>query len=78
MSLHISYHKIKVKVKVALKQATKAQRGSRGIALLFFNLGSRRGWVVNATPLPLYPPGKTRYIFFRRLGGPVWTISYHR
>jgi hypothetical protein len=26
---------IKVKVKVTLEQATKAQRGSRGIALLF-------------------------------------------
>ena len=28
--------KVKVKVKVNLEQATKAQRGSRGIALLFF------------------------------------------
>ena len=27
--------KVEVKVKVALEQATKAQRGSRGIALLF-------------------------------------------
>jgi predicted secreted Zn-dependent protease len=27
--------KIKLKVKVTLEQATKAQRGSRGIALLF-------------------------------------------
>jgi hypothetical protein len=27
--------KVKVKVKVTLEQATKAQRGSRGIALLF-------------------------------------------
>jgi hypothetical protein len=27
--------KVKVKVKFALEQATKAQRGSRGIALLF-------------------------------------------
>jgi hypothetical protein len=26
---------VKVKVKVTLEQATKAQRGSRGIALLF-------------------------------------------
>jgi hypothetical protein len=34
--------KIKVKVKVTLEQASKAQRGSRGIALLFlFNLGGR-------------------------------------
>jgi hypothetical protein len=29
------YGKVKVKVKATLEQATKAQRGSRGIALLF-------------------------------------------
>ena len=28
------------------------------------------GWVVKATPLPLYAPGKTRYPMYRRLGGP--------
>ena len=28
------------------------------------------GWVVNTTPRPLYPPGKTRYPLYRRLGGP--------
>ena len=28
-------HKVKVKVNVTVEQATKAQRGSRGIALLF-------------------------------------------
>jgi hypothetical protein len=33
----------------------KAQRGSRVIALFFFNLGARWGWVVNATLRPLYP-----------------------
>jgi len=32
---------VKEKVKFTLEQATKAQRGSRGIALLFFNLGAR-------------------------------------
>jgi len=45
---------VKVKVKLSIEQATKAQRGTRGIALLF-NLGARWGWVVNATPRPLYP-----------------------
>jgi hypothetical protein len=29
------YEKVKVKVKFTLEQATKSQRGSRGIALLF-------------------------------------------
>jgi hypothetical protein len=34
--------KVKIKVKVTLEQATKAQRGSRGLYLYcFFNLGVR-------------------------------------
>jgi hypothetical protein len=45
----------KVNVKFTLEEAMKAQRGRRIIALLFFNLGARWGWVVNATPWPLYP-----------------------
>ena len=32
----------------------KAQTGRRGIALPFFNLGTRCGWVVSVTPRPLY------------------------
>jgi hypothetical protein len=31
--------KVRVKVNFTLEQITKAQRGSRGIALPFFNLG---------------------------------------
>jgi hypothetical protein len=27
-------------------------------------------WMVNSTPRPLYPPGKTRYPLYRRLDGP--------
>jgi hypothetical protein len=37
-----------------MKHATQAQRGSRGIALLFFNLGARREWVFMIKPRPLY------------------------
>ena len=46
-----------MKVNFKLEQATKAQSGRTGIALLFlfFNLGARWGWVVNATPRPIYP-----------------------
>jgi hypothetical protein len=44
-----------VKVKVNLLQATKTQRRSRGMDLLFLNLGARWEWVVNTTPRPLYP-----------------------
>jgi hypothetical protein len=34
-TLFLQYIKVKVKVKLTLEQAMKAQRGSRGIALLF-------------------------------------------
>jgi len=43
-----------------------AQRVGRGIALIFHDRGTRRGWVVSST----LPPGKTRYPLYRRLGGP--------
>ena len=46
---------VKVKVKFTLEQATKAQRGSRGAAILLLNLGARWRWVVNATIRPLHP-----------------------
>jgi hypothetical protein len=29
--------------------------GGRGTALLFLDLGTRRGWVVSTMPRPLYP-----------------------
>jgi len=51
------------------QQATGAQRGSRDIALLFHDLGTRRGWVIVTPQLPLLPR-KTRYPLYRRLGGP--------
>ena len=61
---------IKEKLKFALEQVTKAQRGSRGLALLF--LLPRRQMEVgdqshaSATLLPR----KTRYPFYRSLDGP--------
>jgi len=42
----------------------------RGIALLFHDRGTRRGWVVSSTPRRTLSPGKTRYPFYRRLDGP--------
>jgi hypothetical protein len=56
----------KVKVKVNLEQATKVQRLGRGMA--FLKLGTRWGWVVNASSRPLYPLGRIGYPFYRRLG----------
>jgi len=46
----------------------------------FCNLGVWSGWVVNDTPLLLYPWGMARYPLARRMGGPhsysgqVWKI----
>jgi hypothetical protein len=49
-SLVLSIMLAKVKVKVALEQATKAQRGSIGNIYSFFNLSARwGGW---STPRP--------------------------
>ena len=52
------------KVKCALVQTLRlctgrtAHRGSRGIAVLFHDYGTRRGWGVSVTPRPLFTPGK--------------------
>ena len=61
---------IKVMVKWSRYRPGVAQRVGRGIALLFHDHGTRRGWVVSSTPRPHFTPGKPRYPFYRRLGGP--------
>ena len=48
----------------------------RGIALLFHDRGTRRGWVVSSTPRPHFTPGKDPVPILREAGwapGPVWT-----
>jgi hypothetical protein len=35
LNRRVPYNRVKINVKFTLEQATKAQRGSRGIALLF-------------------------------------------
>jgi hypothetical protein len=60
----------KVKVKVTLEQATKAQRESRGIVVLFLNLGARLGVGGQRQAPASLPLGKTWYSLYRRLGGP--------
>ena len=47
-----------------------AQRVGRGIALLFHDRGTRRGEWSAARPGRTLPPEKSRYPFYRRLGGP--------
>jgi hypothetical protein len=57
----VSKCKVKEKVNFTLEQATKANRESRSIAIIFINLGARWWWFNEDTPRPPLPPGKTRY-----------------
>jgi hypothetical protein len=78
LKLHNQTIKAKVKIKFALEQATKAQRGGRGITTLSLTLlldGGR--W---STPRPdRFTPGKDPVPIVRRVGGPQcrsgWKIS---
>jgi hypothetical protein len=72
----------RVKVKCTLVQALRlctgrtAHSGSRAIALLFHDHGTRRGWGVSVTPRPLFTPGKDSVSIAQEAGwasGPVWT-----
>ena len=64
------------KVKCTLLQALRlctgcmSHRGSRGISVLFFDRGNRRGEGSVSRPGRSLPPEKTRYPLCRRLGGP--------
>ena len=59
-----------VKVKCSRYRPGVAQRVGRGIVLLFHDRGTRRGEWSAARPGRTLPPGKTRYPFYRALGGP--------
>jgi hypothetical protein len=70
--------KVKVTIVHALRLCTgrTAHRGSRGIAVLFNDHGTRRGWGVSVTPRPLFTPGKDPVPVVQEVGwspGPVWT-----
>ena len=54
----------------ALYRPGVAQRVGRGIALLFLDHGTRRGEESASRPGRSLTPGKTRYPFYGRLGGP--------
>ena len=71
-----------MKVKCPLVQALRlckgrtAHGGSRGIALLFHDHGTSRGWGVSVTPRPFFTPGKNPVPIVQEAGwapGPVWT-----
>jgi len=66
----------KVKVKWSRYRPAVAQRVGRGIALLFHDRGTRRGWVVSSTAWPHFTPGKDSVPILQEAGwapGPVWT-----
>ena len=75
---------VKVKVKVTLVQALRlctgrtAHRRSRGVALLFHDHGTRRGWRVSSTLRPFFTPGKDPVPLVEEAGwapGSVWTCA---
>ena len=80
MSLCLSPKKfcirIPQKVKWSCYRPGVAQRVGRGIALLFHDRGTRRGWVVSSTPRPHFNPGRDSVPILQEAmwaPGPVWT-----
>jgi len=72
------YKKGKVHTCKALRLCASrtAHGGSRGIALLFLDHGTRRGQGVSVTPRPLFTPWKDPVPIVQETGwgpGPVWT-----
>jgi len=66
---------VKKKVKWSRYRPGVAQRVGRGIALLFYDRGTRRGWVVSSMPWPHFTPGKDPVPIAQEAGwapGPVW------
>ena len=71
----------KVKVKWSRYRSGVAQRVGRGIALLFHDGGTRRGWVVRSKTRPHLTPGKDTEPILQEAGwapGPVWTGGISR
>ena len=66
----------KVKVKWYSYRPGVTQRVGRGIALLFHDRDTRKGWVVSSTPRPHFTPGEDPVPILQEAGwapGPVWT-----
>ena len=64
------------KVKWSRYRPGVVQRVGRGIALLFHDRGTRRGWVASSTPRPHFTPGKDPVPILQEAGwapGPIWT-----
>jgi len=66
---------LKVKVKLSRYRPGVVQRVGRGIALLFHDRGTRRGWVVSSTPRQHFTSGKDQVPTLLEAWwapGPVW------
>ena len=64
------------KVKWSRYMSGVVQRLGRGIALLFHDRGTRRGWVFSSTSRPHFTPGNDPVPILQEVGwvpGPVWT-----
>ena len=82
LSLWLSSLPSIIKVKCSRYRPGVAQRVGRGIALLFHDRGTRRGWVVSNTPWPHFTPGKDpvpilqqsiiRQLIFKSPSFPFW------
>jgi len=70
-----------VKVKVSLEQATKTQRGSRDIALLFLQPRRYMGVCGQRQAPATLPPGKTRYPLYKIVYDfrfkALWLAAFH-
>jgi len=76
LTLEQIFLRVKVKAQWSRHRPGVAQRVGRGIALLFHNRGTRRGWVVSVTPRLHFISGKDPVPFLHEAGwatGPVWT-----
>ena len=74
--LYVIIHVINKKLKWSRYRPGVAQRVGRGIALLYHDRSTRRGWVVSSTPRPHFIPGKDPVPILQETGwapGPVWT-----
>ena len=74
--LILKYYSSIIKVKWSRYRLGVAQRMGRGIALLFHDRGTRRGWVVSSKPRPHFTRGKDPVPILQEAGwapGPVWT-----
>ena len=64
------------KVKFSHYRAGVAQRVGTGIAILFHDRSTRRGWLVSSMPQPHFTPGNDPVPILQEAGwapGPVWT-----